>query len=298
VGLQPLVGLGIPHGGPDHIAALRLTAQEIADARLAEANLSKVADLLEGQKCTRIEEPAGQVRGVICNEPLPMLAISAFLESLQYSRHRPALTEPIHARWRQLQTLLGLDEPLFRPPPGVGPGTFVDPGACPYSIAAYLRLWTSVLGIRIAPGLFPTDAPQLAWNLVDLDAYRRTAPRFYVAIRFGEGELCTHPRLANHGIRVVQRATQGASTPLIKTFWGTRGVGGSYFGDQMLDYHFHPTRPVPKLHEEPLWRPRGHPGLLLIYIAGTSVGLQPLVGLGIPHGGPDHIAALRLTAQA
>jgi len=60
-----------------------------------------------------------------------------------------------------------------------------------------------------------------------------------------------------------------------------------------MDYHLHATQPIPRLHVEPIWRPRGHPGLLLFYISRTVFGDQPLYGLALPHGGPDHIAALR-----
>lgn len=281
------------HPGPS--PAIKLV--EATSSTLASGNLKIVSDLAAAGNWVPIEQPHGTKRGVVRTEPLDLLEVANILERLRYSRHSPHPTESIHLRWGQLRNLLGLDAPLFRPPDSNQVGSLVEPASCPYSVAAYLRLWAVMLHTRTGPGLFPTDAIRLPWNLIDLEEYRRTAPRFYVAIRFGEEAPALDPILFNLGVKTVRRsiAPNGGA---VRALWGTRGTGGTYFGDQMMDYHFHPTRPVPRLHEEPLWRPRGHPGLLLFYIASTALGDQPLVGLGLPHGGPDHIAALRAGTTA
>jgi hypothetical protein len=82
---------------------------------------------------------------------------------------------------------------------------------------------------------------------------------------------------------------------MLKTLWGTRGYGGSYYGDELVDYYFHRTAGMPSIQGGASWRPRGHPGLALFHIvcAPELPFDQIAVGLGLPHGGPDHIAALR-----
>jgi hypothetical protein len=81
----------------------------------------------------------------------------------------------------------------------------------------------------------------------------------------------------------------------LDVLWGSRGIGGDYYGDQLFDYHFHNTQPVPRLHDDSVWRPRGHPGLVLFHIVREEQKKVDMVavGLALPHGGPDHIAALR-----
>jgi hypothetical protein len=81
---------------------------------------------------------------------------------------------------------------------------------------------------------------------------------------------------------------------LLKTLWGTRGREHTYYGDEFFDYHFHSTQPLPQLHSGDRWRQSGHPGLVLLHVIENKGGEDFLsIGLSLPHGGPDHIAAIR-----
>lgn len=268
---------------------------EARDPDVAASNLGILRGLVTANHWDTLEQPVGVSRGLVGRFTLSLEEVAKLLEGFRFSDHRPGPAEELHRRWGLMQGLLAQSEPFFRPPAAARSQTFSDPSGCPYSIAAYLRLWLAALQTREAPGLFPTDAPRMPWNMIDLPAYNSAAPRFFVGIRFGERELSIDPVLGSAGVRVVTRGL--ASPDSVKTLWGTRGTSGTYLGDQMFDYHVHQAKPTPRLHEDVLWRPRGHPGLLLFYVAHTPLGEQPLVGLAIPHGGPDHIAALRASAS-
>jgi hypothetical protein len=278
------------HPGPT--PAVRLIEPE--DTVENQANIGLLSSLLEGQPWSQIAAPPGTVRGLILHEPLTLLGAAEVLEGLRYSRHDPDPIAEQNSRWASLQNRLGLNAPIFRPP-GRQPGTTAaDPSGCPYTIAAYLRLWDAALSSDIDPGLFPTDQPGVRWAMVDRRAYRRSAPAFYIAVRFGSEVSPRDHRLASTGARTMRRQSVSGRPWLLETLWGTRGHGHSYFGDQYLDYHYHETKPVPELHRSNSWRPRGHPGLILFHIIRHERGHDAIaVGVGIPHGGPDHVAALR-----
>lgn len=275
------------HPGPS--PAVRLIEPGPSDEH--EQNMVLVADLLSTGAWSDVEQPAGQVRGRIREQTLSLLEVATFLEGLRYGSHDPDQRDELSQRWGHLQRMLRLSEPLFRPPGRHPCRPSVDPEGCPYSIAAYLRLWAAVLERHEAPGLYPTDAPQTPWNLVDLTAYRRDRPVFYLGVRFGDAGAAHDPRLL--GIRTMKRKVSPSRPDLLEALWGTRGHGGTYVGDQLFDYCFHARQPVPRLHEDSLWRPRGHPGLVLLHIVRQEARDVVAVGLALPHGGPDHIAALR-----
>lgn len=83
----------------------------------------------------------------------------------------------------------------------------------------------------------------------------------------------------------------------LNTLWGRRGEGGKYYGDQLFDYNHHDAIPPPILSGTPVWRPRGHPGLLLFHVVHSENFDAVTVGLAIPHGGPEQFAALPALAQ-
>ena len=227
--------------------------------------------------------------GTIRREPVNLLDVAGLLEGLRYSRHDPALDDEMSSRWVSLQHGLGLEEPLFRPP-GANPQPYaIRPQSCPYAIAAYLRLWNALADGRHAPGFHATDKPDLPWSQID----GRNQPRFYLAVRSGD-KRSSEGRLQELGIGAMIRGI--GPLDRLNTLWGSRGYDSSgYHGDQLVDYHFHKRQPVPTLQGGETWRPRGHPGLVLFHVVRDDAGGPDLVtiGLGLPHGGPDHIAALR-----
>ena len=265
----------------------QLRLVERAEPALAARNAGLVRTALADGVWSPID-PARDL-GLIREETIGLLELADLLDQLRYTRHDPSLDDELSRRWVSLQDALQLSEPLFRPP-GVAPKPYaIRPQGCPYSIAAYLRLWEALTQGRHAPGFHATDKPDLPWSQLD----GRQRPRFYLAIRSGQ-EPATDDTLRAAGIRAMERGL--GPLDQLNTLWGSRGYGhGGYHGDQLADYHFHKTAPVPRLQGGQSWRPRGHPGLVLFHVIQDPDGGEDMVtlGLGLPHGGPDHIAALR-----
>lgn len=270
--------------------SIRLVESE--DDDLAKHNIDVAVKLLSSGTWQPLKDDNGLERGVIRAEPVSLLELATTLDALQYSHHAPDLSSELSKRWEHYARLLGIDAPLFTPPVREPKEYGAEPQSCPYSIAAYLKLWSSLLGDHAAPGFYPTDRPDVPWNYADTN--RSSRPEFYLAFRHGQNAV-KDPRLEAHGIKAVTRE-RNASGRALKTLWGTRGYEGTYFGDELVDYYFHRTAPVPSIQGGAAWRPRGHPGLALFHVVNEP-GLKTdllAVGLGLPHGGPDHIAALRI----
>ena len=259
----------------------------------AKTNNGVLAQLL-GDETWRDVTVGGTVRGRAMEQQLSLVEVAEVLEQFRYPHHDPDPTLPHNARWRSLAIALGVDAPLFRPP-ATRAIQAVSPASCPYSIAAYLRLWDAVL-TRKARGLYPTDDRVTPWSMIDLVEYRAAAPRFYVGLRYGSAGVSSDPALAGHGVvRMIRQTTDG----VLRATWGSRNPRAepdAYFGDQLFDYHVHDRTPPTSIPGEPLWRPRGEPGLLLFHVLKPEVPGEMdgvTVGLALPLGGPDHFAALR-----
>jgi hypothetical protein len=242
----------------------------------------------------------GTTRGRVMERRLSMLEVAQLLDRFRYTKHTPSAEDESHKRWRALERahqLSALSGPLFRGPIRHGNGVdLVAPRNCPYSVAAYLRLWHALLS-RPAVGIVPTDNPSTPWSLINLREYAASAPEFYVGVRFGSAGMSSVPEFQIHGIRKMKR---DYADGILRATWGSRNPGdgpASYFGDQLFDYHVHSHVRPRAVDGEPLWRPRGAPGLVLFHVIENLDGSDFVtVGLGIPLGGPDHIAALRPNA--
>ncbi len=280
------------HPGPT--PSVRLV--EPPGGRAYLANLQLLEELLGRPDWMQpLEYPVRTLRGLIGSTPLGMLEVAALLERLRYSSHDPDPGLELSKRWRSLQRVLDWPEPLFRPPGVQRLPMAVDPAGCPYSIAAYLRLWAAALARPSTPGLMPTDNPSTPWNMINVSAYRASAPRFYVGVRFGSESKSKHLKFKGEPLPMMRRGAAEGCSNRLATLWGSRNPSDRWLGDQMFDYHFHNISGVPKLLTEGAWRPRGHPGLLLFHvIADADTGEEAVaLGLAIPHGGPDHLAALK-----
>ncbi|RWN41942.1 Z1 domain-containing protein [Mesorhizobium mediterraneum] len=264
---------------------------EVEDGDLARHNIDIAVDLLGDGQWVPLRDDNGLERGVIRTEPVSLRMLAGTLDKLRYSHHDPDLGNELSQRWEHYARLLGIDDPLFTPPMRNPQNYGAEPQSCPYSIAAYLRLWSYLTGDHSAPGFYPTDRPEVPWNYAD--TLRTSTPEFYLAFRHGQSNA-RDSRLAAKGIKAVTR-DRVANGRALQTLWGTRGYGGSYFGDELIDYYFHKTAPVPSIQGGASWRPRGHPGLALLHVVSAPELSTDLlaIGLGLPHGGPDHIAALR-----
>lgn len=262
---------------------------ETVDDVLAKHNIDVAAGLLADGEWVPLNDENGLERGLIRSEPVSLQRLAEFLDTLRYSHHDPALGNELSQRWEHYARLLRINDPLFTPPMRHPQDYGAEPQSCPYSIAAYLRLWSHLVGNHSAPGFYPTDRPGVPWNYSD--TLKASTPNFYLAFRHGE-HSARDPRLAERGVRAVTRQFNDNA---LQTLWGTRGYGGAYYGDELIDYYHHRTTPVPSIQGGASWRPRGHPGLALLHVVSApSLPTDLLaIGLGLPHGGPDHIAALR-----
>ena len=274
----------------------------IERGRFAQANAELLARCLDEGQWEEVSVH-GTSRGIIRSDSqFSLLEVAGILDQFRYSHHDPDPKLEQHRRWGSFDNAMSLNEPLFRPPGHLEERyDLVQPRGCPYSVAAYLRLWDAALRRREqARGLYPTDDRSTPWNLIDLREYVRDAPRFYMGVRFGPEGPSNIPRLQEHRI---QRLTRSVSDGVLAASWGTRNPGEGqdvYLGDQFFDYHHHGVAPPILTPGEPPWRPRGHPGLVLFHVV-KGTGNEPdavTVGLAIPLGGPDHFAALRPTRHA
>lgn len=283
------------HPGPT--PAIRLV--EGAAAQFHRHNIEQVQALLDARAWTELRYPQSEVRGLIAEQPMSMLEVAALLESFRYTAHDPSPDLEVSQRWVSLQRALKLDQPLFRPP-GVAPGPMVvDPAGCPYSIAAYLRLWNTALERHDMPGLQPTDDPGKPWSLLNLAAYRRDAPRFHIGVRYGSEGPTRRLTWNGQALRMMRRGLADGKPYLLETLWGSRNPTERWRGDQAFDYHYHDPAGAPRLLDEGSWRSRGQPGLVLLHlVVDLSSGSEMVaVGLALPHGGPDHVAALRVGGE-
>ena len=276
------------HPGPSPTIKL----VEHKDQELIAGNLKALHELIDAGDWQTTEAPAGTVRGLRRTEPLTMLEVADLLDRFRHSEHDPGIEDEFGAYWQRLKEMVESDEPLFRPPNRGGCRWLVNSKGCPYSIAAYLRFWDAALSKVDLPGFLPTDARN-RWPSINQRAYEATKPRFHVGIRYGDAGKARDPRLADRGVHLMKRGLSDRSDALLKTLWGTRGKEGGYYGDEFIDYHWHGERPVPALHSGDKWRPRGHSGLVLLHVIRMEKVDAVAIGLGIPKGGPDHIAALR-----
>lgn len=265
---------------------------ETQDPVLAQANIDVVAAALKEGAWEPLVDDNGLQRGLIKDEPIGLLDLADLLDQFRYSHHDPDPASELSRRWTHYEALLGLDAPLMRAP-GLNPQRYAcEPQSCPYSIAAYLRIWHALREDRHGLGFYPTDRPEVPWSLAD--AASIAPPTFYLAVRNGE-RAAGDRRLANAGVKAMTRQLSDNARS-VQTLWGTRGYVGAYLGDELVDYYHHRAAPIPSIQGGATWRPRGHPGLVLLHVIGHPAYATDLVGvgLGLPHGGPDHIAALRI----
>ncbi|NMM12964.1 MAG: hypothetical protein HHJ17_05380 [Rhodoferax sp.] len=269
----------------------------IETSAFSSNNTGVLARLLESN--TWFDVVVGNtLRGKSMQRQLSLVQVAELLESFRYSSHSPNPEGENHKRWRALEAQNGLtfpEAPLFRPPSHIlGGAEIVSPPSCPYSVGAYLRLWSALLS-RKARGIIPTDDRITPWSMINLKEYAASAPKFYIGIRYGSAGKCDDPRLAAEGILRMDR---GSRDGVLVSTWGSRNPGhgdDAYLGDQLFDYHVHSGTPPTRTEGEPIWRKRGSPGLVLFHVIRGIDGKQDAVtvGLALPLGGPDHIAALR-----
>lgn len=266
-----------------------------------DPNAKLVAELFAAGSSSAVSE-GPRLLGQILDEPLSLLEAANWLDRLRYDAYAPGDGSDLAKLWLQTEKRVSAQTPLtdgglYRPPLYGGSG---DPPrkVCPYSIAAYLRLWSACL-TRPVNGLFVIGEPKHLWSMADLQSKQARAPRFWVGIRFGDGQKINDGPLSTlpFGIRATDKNVGSAGE--LTTTWGTStptADPGQFRGDLFFDYH-HRNVPPPSTQADPSWRPIGSDGQILIYVNQRPGQPHPAVafGLCLPAGGPEQFSATRAT---
>ncbi len=271
----------------------------INDSRRADPNADIVAGLFARPSSDLTV--ANVLRGRILDIPLELTEAAELLDGLTFADYRPG-SEGFHADfWNGIEARANAvaplsDSPFYRPPVRDGRG---DPPrrACPYAIAAYLRLWCASL-TRPITGLFVTGHPGDLWSYADLRRKNAERPRFWIGIRYGDGATVSKGPLAllPFNIRATTKRVVGGE---LKTTWGASdpNAGPSqYRGDVYFDY-YHRYADVPSSNITG-WRPSGSDGQILFYVNQHPDDQHPTVAVGVclPAGGPEQFSATRAGA--
>lgn len=246
-------------------------------------------------------------RGRALDDSLSLLEAADLLSRLTYDDYKPGNEHPIAESWNQLQARvneagqLPVDSRFYDAPiPHNG-----DPNpvriVCPYSLAAYLRLWNACL-TRHVRGLFVTGSPTDNWYRTDLVGKQSTQPRFTVGIRYGSEPPVNDEILSalTFPIPATRREVK-QDTGELANRWGGRNPGDSpdrYRGDEYFDY-YHRGEAVPPLNPNSSWRPEGSHGQILFYVNQLPGQKYPAVAVAvsIPAGGPEQFSAVRSTTS-
>ena len=268
----------------------------INDGQQADPNEDVVADLFA--RPSSDVTVANVLRGRILNVPLELTEAAELLDRLTFSDYQPG-REGFQAEiWNRVQARAHAvaplpDPPFYRPPVRQGKGD-VARRACPYAIAAYLRLWSASL-TRSITGLFVTGRPGDLWSYADLARKRVEQPRFWVGIRYGDGDAVSNSSLARlpFNIYATRKSVVGGE---LKTTWGASDPNagpGQFRGDVYFDF-YHRNLAVP-MSSDTAWRPSGSDGQILFYVNQHPGDLYPTVAVGVclPAGGPEQFAATR-----
>jgi len=242
------------------------------------------------------------LRGRILDAPLELTEAADVLDRLTFADYRPGsegfhadIWSGIEARANAVATLA--DAPLYRPPVRNGRGD-QPRRACPYAIAAYLRLWSASL-TRPITGLFVTGQPGDRWSYADLARKNAEQPRFWIGIRYGDGATISRGPLARLPFN-IRATTKRVAKGELKTTWGASAPNAGptqYRGDVYFDY-YHRYANVPSSNNTG-WRPSGSDGQILFYVNQLSGDEHPTVAVGVclPAGGPEQFSATRAGAE-
>lgn len=279
----------------------------INDGNHPDPNVDLVASLFHTRDSEDVSA-AGLLRGRILSAPLSLEDSAELLGQLRFEAYAPGTHNWQAEVWRQVQARVEtqgglLDrKALYRPSePKQGAIASQVRRDCPYALSAYLRLWSACLTRRVT-GLFPTESPLVPWSMLDIAERKQQQPRFWVGIRYGDGQVVDQSPLADlsFAVRATRRTVEDGE--LVAT-WGSRNPDAgpkSYRGDEFFDYYSRGETPQAFVADEPTWRPVGSDGLILFHINQVKGQINPSVAVGvcIPLGGPDQFAAVVSSANS
>lgn len=271
----------------------------INDSRRADPNADIVAGLFARPSSDLTV--ANVLRGRILDVPLELTEVAELLDRLTFADYQPG-SKGFHADfWSGIEARATAvaplpDSPFYRPPGKLGKGD-QPRRACPYAIAAYLRLWSASL-TRPITGLFVTGHPGDLWSYADLRRKNAERPRFWIGIRYGDGATVSKGSLAllPFNIRATTKMVIGGE---LKTTWGASDPNAGpdqYRGDVYFDYYHH--RAAVPSNSNMAWRPSGSDGQILFYVNQHPGDQHPTVAVGVclPAGGPEQFSATRAGA--
>ncbi|WP_151524216.1 Z1 domain-containing protein [Serinicoccus kebangsaanensis] len=272
----------------------------INDGSRPDPNVQLMTNLFDTEPSSDLV--VGHTRGRIRDTPLSLGEAADWLDSLDFAGYWPGRNHQVAEHWAQVEARLNAIQPLV--PPGLyrAPLCAGVPSAvrsvCPYSIAAYLRLWDACL-TRPVRGLFVSGRPAELWSMSDLERKMVDQPRFWIGIRYGDGNPVS-TGVASELPFTILATTKSVDAGEITTAWGSNDPSagpGQYRGDEFFDY-YHRGSSVPTLAGDSAWRPIGSDGLILFYVNQLPGQAHPAlaVGVSLPAGGPEQFAATRAGA--
>lgn len=259
----------------------------------ADRNTTLLAELFDRSAHSEVRV-AGSTRGKMLDQPLSLPQAAELLEGLRFDHYAPSPHGWQAARWRSAEQHLRasggrLQGPLYRSPAPLGTSVHLDQErvACPYSFAAYLRLWSECLEVRSA--FFASTEDGRSWAMADLNDKRSRQPRFNVGIRYGGEPVEALLPGGSINVRPMSRSIEEGE---LVAAWGSRNRDSDWAGDEWFDIYA--ANGAPTDHElRSGCRSVGRPGLILFHVVRQPGApfLTTTVGLAVPMGGPDQIAA-------
>lgn len=265
-----------------------------------DPNADVVAQLFRGPSTDLVA--GNTLRGRILDRSLDLTDAARLLDSLAFDDYQPGSKSFQGLFWERIEARVSavspLDDPgFYRPPVKQGEGDRAR-RACPYAIAAYLRLWSASL-TRPTTGLFVTGHPGDLWSYADLARKAAEQPRFWVGIRYGSGALVSTGPLAQLPFD-IRSTNKNVIAGELTTTWGANDPDArpdQYRGDVYFDYYHRQTL-LQSTSSDTSWRPSGSDGQILFYVNQNQGQAHPTVAVGvcIPAGGPEQFSATRAGA--
>ncbi|NQX16436.1 Z1 domain-containing protein [Rathayibacter sp. VKM Ac-2857] len=273
----------------------------VNSGEMEDPNARYVADLFRMIPSAEVTA-GGVVRGRALDQQLSMTEAADLLDNLTYTGYYPGEKSDLAQLWSKIESRVSAVRPLaagglYRAPGPTDGGRASAPMLnCPYSIAAYLRLWDACL-TRSVQGLFVTGSPSDLWSMVNLTEKQSQQPTFTVGIRYGMGASLENEVFGLLGAKATTKRIGSDGT--METRWGANNPAADstqYRGDEFFDYYHRGDR-IALSSNGSSWRPSGEPGQILFYVNQLAEGEQPVVAVGvcIPSGGPEQFSATRVT---
>ena len=256
-----------------------------------EHNLSILLNTVKSLQLTDLENGNGVKIGFAGTRRIPSLELATFLESLQFTTHKPGPLHPDYKRWEGYNTNynLGFTPNALCKTFGGDIGILGDiiTTNSPYSIAAYLKVWAKSTTLNRSFTYAPDDE---VWDGTV------NPPEFNIVILNGNSSNTKTVEDENKNtfsVKFSQRTSES-------NFWGNGTGSANRFDDKLVDFHLSGSASAPMTPHgsgkyegdpNPRFVQNGHPGLMVIRLIEVD-GLPSLaIGFSMPVDGPAHLRA-------